>query len=61
MYRRSLFFASLSLSLFLLSAHSPAQRRQSYLKPGDILPLLASQALYRPARSIVWRFCPSLL
>ena len=45
MYRRSLFFASLSLSLFLLSAHLSAQRRQSYLKPGDILPPLASQAL----------------
>jgi hypothetical protein len=45
MYRRSLCFVSLSLSLFLLSAHSPAQRRQSNLKPGDILPPLAGQAL----------------
>ena len=45
MYRRSFFFASLSISLFLLSAHSPAQLGQPYLKPGEILPPLASQAL----------------
>lgn len=45
MRRRSLFFASLSISLFLLSVHSPAQSGQPYLKPGDILPPLAGQAL----------------
>lgn len=45
MHRRSFFFASLSLSLFLLSAHSAAQTGQTYLKPGDTLPPLAAQAL----------------
>jgi ATP10 protein len=45
MHRRHFFFASLSISLFLLSAHSAAQPGQSYLKPGDILPPLAGQAL----------------
>jgi hypothetical protein len=41
---RSLFFAWLSISSFLLSAHS-AQPGQSCLKPGDTLPPLAGQAL----------------
>ena len=45
MHRRSFFFAGLAISLFLLSAHSPAQLGQPYLKPGEILPPLASQAL----------------
>ena len=42
---RSLFFASLSISSFLLSAHFAAQAGQSSLKPGDFLPPLAGQAL----------------
>ena len=45
MHRRSFFFASLAISLFLLSAHSAVQAGQSYLKPGNILPPLAGQAL----------------
>ena len=45
MHRRSIFTASLAISLFLLSAHSPAQPGQPYLKPGDILPPLFGQAL----------------
>jgi hypothetical protein len=45
MHRLPLFFASLSISLFLLSAHSAAQPGPSHLKPGDILPPLAGQAL----------------
>jgi hypothetical protein len=45
MHRRSLFFVGLSISLFLLSAYSAAQPCQSCLKPGDILPPLAGQAL----------------
>lgn len=45
MHRRPFFFASLSISLFLLSAHSAAQPGQSNLKPDDIFPPLAGQPL----------------
>jgi hypothetical protein len=45
MHRRSFFFASLSLSLFLLSTHCGAQTGQPHLKAGDDLPPLAGEAL----------------
>lgn len=45
MHRHSLFFAGLAMAVLPLSAHSPAQANKSCLKPGDILPPLAGQAL----------------
>lgn len=39
------FVAGLSISLFLFSTHSAAQPGQTHLKPGDIPPSLAGQAL----------------
>ncbi len=45
MHRRSLFFVSLSMSVLLFPVHSSAQPCQSCMKPGDILPPLAGEAL----------------
>ena len=45
MHCRSLLFVCLSISSFLLSARSAAQTGQFFLRPGNILPPLAGQAL----------------
>lgn len=45
MHRRFLFFATLSISFLLLSAHSAVRAGPTHLKPGDILPPFAGQSL----------------